>query len=80
MPYATGCRDCGGKLKRHDGTRCEPCRRDRAAAATRLREQRAAAGLCLHCGEPVVPKRLGNGPSRYCQRHLEMHAARQRQT
>lgn len=90
MPYATGCRDCGGTT---DGsTRCASCRKARNKAAAELRDYRRAEGLCLTCGVPVAKtKMVPDGwnttssahkrvrqPAAYCAVHLAYYAARQR--
>jgi hypothetical protein len=83
MPYAEGCRDCGGET---DGTtRCKACREKRRKAAAALSAYRREHGLCLTCGEPVAKSKLVdagqkrvNRPARYCKRHLGYYAERQR--
>lgn len=90
MPYASGCRDCGGAIVDEDGepcdgTRCHTCRKARNKAAAELRTYRRELGLCLTCGAAAAKtkginqtgKRLREQAA-YCKTHLAYYAARQR--
>lgn len=91
MPYATGCRDCGGAIVDErgepcDGTRCHTCRTARNKVAAELRAYRRENGLCLTCGAAVAKTKVLGGaaakrvrePAAYCASHLAYYAARQR--
>ena len=80
MPYANGCRDCGGTT---DGTtRCASCRKARRKAAAAIRTARREQGLCLVCGAAVAKSKLSGGvklvreASAYCPGHLAYYRQR----
>lgn len=84
MPYASGCRGCGGET---DGTtRCAACREARRLEAAATRAQRRQDERCLACGDPVAKTKIVGGAAgkrvrakaHYCPAHLEYYAARQR--
>lgn len=71
MPYANGCRLCGG-TPRTDRTLCAQCAKEKNANERAERARRAKLGLCTHLGCPRKP-----APERaHCRKHLDYHAAK----
>jgi len=65
-----------GKAYDHPRPRCQQCRKARNAQARELSAYRRRRKACVTCGRPA--KRRGAELWRYCPRHLEYYAARQR--
>ncbi len=81
MPYAVGCRGCGGPC---EGPRCESCRKLRREQEAARRKERRATGRCLVCGAAVARSKLSGGAKRireaaaYCGEHLKYYVDRRR--